>query len=191
MKIRDCQKLLFTALVKTRIDIREDTSLGMSAAAVLLMARSYEKDGTVFFTSDDPVNALASYWYGFGWLHCGLALGLLANPDTPVCPFQGPHERLPSRFAVKLEEKTRRYAQLLDTARASVECAPDPATESCHFAEKVLFIAGMYAFQGRVFMSSGTMEDALACFSYGHGWLDATVTAGHFRIMVNRDLFTV
>lgn len=191
MKIADCQKLLISALVKTRIDINEDTPLGRSAAAVLLMARSYEKDGTVFFTSDDPVNALAGYWYGFGWLHCGLSHGLLANPDIPICPFQGPPEILPSRFAAKLGEKTHRYALLLDTARSSVECAPDPATESYGFAEKVLFIAGMYALQGQVFLRSGAMEEALACFSYGHGWLDAGVTVGLFRILADRDLFTV
>ena len=35
------------------------------------------------------------------------------------------------------------------------------------------------------------MEDALASFSYGHGWLDAGVTAGFFHILAERDLFTV
>jgi hypothetical protein len=38
---------------------------------------------------------------------------------------------------------------------------------------------------------NGELEDALAHFSYGHGWLDAGVTAGFFRIMTERDLFPV
>jgi hypothetical protein len=34
-------------------------------------------------------------------------------------------------------------------------------------------------------------EDALACFSYGHGWLDAAIRAGLIRITGNREIFAV
>ena len=40
-------------------------------------------------------------------------------------------------------------------------------------------------------MAAGQKEDALACFSYGHGWLDAGVQAGLFAVIANRDIFTV
>ena len=191
MKIAECQTLLSTSLSCTRIPATENTPLRRDAATVLRMSRAYESDGRTFFASGDLVNALASYWYGFGWLHFGISYGLLASPENPACPNLGSCESIPPRLREKLAEKTGRYAHLLDTARCSVECAPDPATYSHDFSERVLFIAAIYAVQGRDYMKSGAMEDALACFSYGHGWLDAGVTCGLFRIVAERDLFCV
>jgi hypothetical protein len=52
-------------------------------------------------------------------------------------------------------------------------------------------VAVVYARRGNYFLKSGSLEDALASFSYGHGWLDAGVTAGFFHILAERDLFTV
>jgi hypothetical protein len=94
-------------------------------------------------------------------------------------------------FRQKLEEKASRYAHLLDIARTSVRCAPDPATTSYDFSRRVLCIAGVYAKRGDFLAKTGNLEEALASFSYGHGWLDAGVTCGFFRIMEQRDLFTV
>jgi hypothetical protein len=37
----------------------------------------------------------------------------------------------------------------------------------------------------------GRQEEALACFSYGHGWLDCGVETGLFSICANREMFTV
>jgi hypothetical protein len=155
------------------------------------MARAYESDGITFFVSGDPVNALASFYYGFGWLHFGLSSGLLSITPSPLCPFREPQEILQPPFRAKLEEKTYRYAHLLDTALSSVKCAPDPATTSHGFAERIHSVAVVYARRGDYLLKSGSREDALASFSYGHGWLDAGVTAGFFRIMAERDLFTV
>ncbi len=191
MKISECQYLLTGTLSKTRIPAPQDTPAGQIARSVLDMARAYESDGIVFFKSGDPVNALAGFYYGFGWLHFGLTAGLLVNPDAALCPFTGPPEILPLRFRVKLEVKSIRYAHLLDTARSSVTCAPDPATRSHDFAERILCIAGIYASHGTRLLNSGTDEEALASFSYGHGWLDAGVAAGLFRISATRDIFCV
>ena len=74
---------------------------------------------------------------------------------------------------------------------SSVKCAPDSATISHDFAERIFSVAAVYARRGDYLMKSGLHEDALASFSYGHGWLDAGVTAGFFRIVAERDLFTV
>ena len=173
MKTEKCLDLLTKLLDTAAIPLPEKTPLFRSADAVLVMARAYESDGRTFLLSDDPVNALASAWYGTGWLHFGITYGLLEVGLPVGCPFLSPCEILPSSLARKLEEKTLRYQRLLDTARASVECTGEPATIVSAFSEKVLMIAALYAGQGTVCVRTGTYEDALACFSYGHGWLDA------------------
>jgi uncharacterized protein len=191
MKITECQILLTTALSTAHISAPESTPFNKIAASVLEMARAYESDGITFFVSGDPVNALAGFYYGFGWLHFGLSSGLLTVTTSPLCPFSEPHEVLQPPFRAKLEEKTCRYAHLLDIALSSVKCAPDPATVSHGFAKRIHSVAVVYARRGDYHVKSGSLEDALASFSYGHGWLDAGVTAGLFRIDAERDLFTV
>ena len=191
MKITECQILFTTTLSATRVSAPEGTHSNKIAALVLEMARAYESDGISFFVSGDPVNALASFYYGSGWMHFGLSSGLLTITTTPLCPFRDPLEVLQLPFRAKLEEKACRYAHLLDTALSSVKCAPDPATISHDFAERVFSVAIVYSRRGDYLLKSGLREDALASFSYGHGWLDAGVTAGFFRIVAERDLFTV
>jgi hypothetical protein len=191
MKITECQMLFSSSLSTTRISAPEGTHHNKIATSVIQMARAYESDGIRFFESGDPVNALASYYYGFGWLHFGLSSGLLLVTCPTVCPFQGPHEILQPPFRQKLEGKASRYAYLLEIARKSVKCAPDPATTSYDFAQRILCIARVYARRGVFLEKSGYHEDALASFSYGHGWLDAGVTSGFFRILAERDLFTI
>jgi hypothetical protein len=191
MKITDCQILFTSTLSMTSIPSPENTYINRIAASVLEMARAYESDGITFFTSGDPVNALAGFYYGFGWLHFGLSSGLLTITLPQKCPLREPQEKLMSGHRVKLEEKAYRYAHLLDTALSSLIYAPDPATTSHDFAERIHTVAHVYAGHGNYQMKSGSLEDALASFSYGHGWLDAAVTAGFFRIVGARDLFTV
>ncbi len=193
MNLVDCGKLLSTGIESTIIGSPEKTPLALAAGTVLGMARAYSKDGDTFYATGDRVNALASYWYGFGWLHFGCAYGFLAVPGTDMncCPFQGPCDRLPATFTLKLAEKTTRYARLLDTARTSIVPAPDPATSAHDFCCRVLVIVGCYASQGIYYQKAGYFEDALSCFSYGHGWLDAAVRSGLFRITRERALFTV
>jgi len=191
MKIAECQYLLTATLSLARIPAPQDTPLNKIAASVLEMARAYESDGTMFSETGDYVNALACFSYAFGWLHFGLSSGLLIVTGTDVCPFTGPAELLPQWYRSQLEEKSVRYARLLDTARSSVECAPDPATRSHDFAGQILFVAEIYSCHGGQLLKSGAYEEALSCFSYGHGWLDAGVSAGLFRIMSDRDLFCV
>ena len=113
MKIADCQILFTTALSMTRIVAPESTPLNKIAASVLEMARAYEHDGRTFFLTQDPVNALAGFYYGLGWLHFGLSSGLLAITHPQGCPFSGPQEILQPQFKTKLEEKTHRCAHLL------------------------------------------------------------------------------
>ena len=191
MKIAECQCLFTTTLSMTCIPAPQDTPVNKIAASVLEMARAYESDGILFLVSGDPVNALAGFFYGFGWLHFGLSSGFLVVKGTAACPFTGQPEILQQSCRAKLVEKSRRYAYLLETAISSVIRAPDPATGSHDFAGRILLIAEIYARQGDQLLKSGAHEEALACFSYGHGWLDAGVAAGLFRITSNRDIFCV
>ncbi|MFA4825498.1 MAG: DUF357 domain-containing protein [Methanoregula sp.] len=192
MKITECRDALAAALSHTRSTACQHTPLERDALSIVEMAQAYEKDGSTFYRAGDLANALAAFWYGAGWLHFGISSGLLiCDRQNPFCPFTGPREKLPLVLAEKLEEKTHRYERLLNTARLSVECAGEPATISYDFAGKVLFIVLLYAEQGARYRQAGAYEDALACFSYGHGWLDAGVTCGYFRILANRDIFTV
>ena len=192
MKLQDCQHLLVTSLVHARSTPSGATPLGQTAASVITMVSAYESDGRAFFARDDPVNTLAAYWYGFGWLHSGIAFGLLViDNGESGCPFTSAIEPLPEIHGEKLDEKTSRYLRLLDTAISSVTCAPDPSTPAYRFALQVLCVAGAYRERGRLRMAESHKEDALACFCYGHGWLDAGVLAGLFAVQANRDIFTV
>lgn len=58
-----------------------DTPLGEAAEACLEMASSYLEDGRHFVADDDPVNALAAFSYGHGWLDAGARIGLFDIPD--------------------------------------------------------------------------------------------------------------
>ncbi|MFA6224845.1 MAG: DUF357 domain-containing protein [Methanoregula sp.] len=192
MKIAECQEGLAAALVHTRSAAHPHTPLERQVFAVIEMAQAYQKDGTTFYAAGDLVNALAAFWYGAGWLHFGISSGLLIYKSGNLfCPFSGPSEKLPLPLVEKLREKTLRYERLLNTARSSVECAGELATVSNVFAGNVLFITALYGAQGARYHKAGAYEDALACFSYGHGWLDACVTCGYFRILAHHDIFTV
>ena len=75
------EQMLADALEAAAIAVPADTPLGAAAAECLEMAESYLEDGRHFRASDDPVNALASFSYGYGWLDAGVRMGLFAVPD--------------------------------------------------------------------------------------------------------------
>jgi len=192
MKIEEVHLLLSAALKTTRIPVPPGTALHSVAQDQLEMARAYESDGTTFFGSGDPVNALAAFFYAFGWLHFGCAYGtLVTDMPVPPCPFIRPCGRLSRNVSDKLHEKSSRYERLLTTASASVTCAPDPSTPAYLLATRTIQVAITSARQGRWYREVMREEDALAHFSYGHGWLDAGVRAGLFTIHANREIFTV
>jgi len=193
MNIQQCQALLVESIGNIVCCAPEHCPIGITGTSILRMARAYESDGKSFHIGEDPVNALAAFLYAFGWLHCGTASGLLMvqGERSHSCPFTGTFEPVPASQFVKRDEKTSRYARLLDTALASVSPAPDPATPLHACARDILFISEIYLHRGRYLIASRHNEDALACFSYGHGWLDAGVQTGLFTIHANREIFTV
>ena len=75
------ERMLADAIAAAEPRPPADTPLGDAAADVAEMASSCLEDGRHFRADDDPVNALASYSYGYGWLDAGVRLGLFAVPD--------------------------------------------------------------------------------------------------------------
>jgi hypothetical protein len=73
--------MLADALAAAEPAVPPDTPLGAAADDCAEMARSYLADGRHFREQGDPVNALAAFSYGYGWLDCGVRIGLFAVPD--------------------------------------------------------------------------------------------------------------
>lgn len=91
----------------------------------------------------------------------------------------------------RLEEKTEKYERLL---AAAIEAASVPAgadDERAAGAETCLTMATAYLKDGRRFRAEDTPVEALAAFSYGHGWLDAGARLGVLAVPAEGDLFTV
>ncbi len=74
------ERLLAAALDAAEIAPPSDTPLATAAEDCYEMAESYLADGRHFRTDDDPVNALAAFAYGHGWLDAGARVGLLSVP---------------------------------------------------------------------------------------------------------------
>jgi len=75
------EQMLADALAAATTKPPADTPLGEAAAECREMAASYLRDGRHFREDDDPVNALAAFSYGYGWLDCGVRMGLFSVPD--------------------------------------------------------------------------------------------------------------
>ncbi|CCC39697.1 DUF357 domain-containing protein [Haloquadratum walsbyi] len=74
------ERMLADALEVAEIAVPKTTPLGRAAHETREMARSYLEDGRHFRTVDDPVNALAAFSYGYGWLDAGVRIGLFNIP---------------------------------------------------------------------------------------------------------------
>ncbi|MFC6904475.1 DUF357 domain-containing protein [Halalkalicoccus tibetensis] len=90
-----------------------------------------------------------------------------------------------------LEEKTDRYERLLAEALAAAEPADTDGTTHERSAEECLEMAESYLADGRHFREQGDAVNALASFSYGHGWLDAGARIGVLDVPREGHLFTV
>lgn len=87
-----------------------------------------------------------------------------------------------------LEEKVNRYRELLERAIKDVKiAAPQPLHD---VAEDYLMMAKSYYQDGVHFQEKEDLINALACFSYGHAWLDAGVRLGVFDVK-NKMLFAI
>ena len=90
-----------------------------------------------------------------------------------------------------LEEKTDRYEELLAEALEAAEIAAPEGTPLYEAAEEYEEMARSYLEDGRHFREDDDPVNALASFSYGHGWLDAGARIGVFDVPTEGHLFTV
>ena len=154
------------------------------------MIDAYIADGNGFLARNDNINAYASYWYALGWMDSGIFLGLISGPASGMQPdLTGSTMNSPN--VGLLHEKTTRYRSLLGQALESLDTAPEVGSSLCSAAETMQGVAGSWCNQGIVLEECGTMAEALGAYSYGFAWLDAGVRFGLFRIMKNRELFTI
>ncbi|MGA9079113.1 MAG: DUF357 domain-containing protein [Halobacteriota archaeon] len=74
-------------------------------------------------------------------------------------------------------DKVALYETML---RIALERADIVSNKKC--AADVLTMARSYYKDGVYFRTSGDLVNALVCFSYGHGWLDAGVRVGALQV---------
>jgi hypothetical protein len=89
-----------------------------------------------------------------------------------------------------LDEKTDRYETLLAKALETAEVAPQEGTPLYEAATECREMAESYLEDGRHFRSRDDPVNALASFSYGHGWMDAGARIGLFEVPDEGELFT-
>lgn len=89
-----------------------------------------------------------------------------------------------------LDEKTDRYETLLAAALDAAEIAPQEGTPLYDAALQYREMAQSYLDDGRHFRTQNDPVNALASFSYGHGWMDAGARIGVFDIPAEGELFT-
>lgn len=94
-------------------------------------------------------------------------------------------------MAAELTEKTDRYEELLSEALDAAEPACENDTPLGEAANECLKMAGSYLRDGRHFREQGDLVNALASFSYGHGWLDAGARIGVLSVPSDGHLFTI
>ena len=94
-------------------------------------------------------------------------------------------------MSADLEEKMERYETLLSAALEAAEIAPQEGTPLHEAALDYREMAESYLEDGRHFREQDDPVNALASFSYGHGWMDAGARVGIFEVPSEGDLFTV
>ncbi len=90
-----------------------------------------------------------------------------------------------------VEAKTDQYEDLLSEALAAATVAAPEGTPLAEAAAEHLEMAESYLADGRHFRAEDDLPNALAAFSYGHGWLDAGARAGLLDVPEEGHLFTV
>lgn len=90
-----------------------------------------------------------------------------------------------------IEAKTDQYESLLAEALAEAEPVASGDTEGKANGEECMEMATSYLEDGRHFLAEDDPVNALAAFSYGHGWLDAGARVGVLDVPTEGHLFTV
>jgi hypothetical protein len=188
MKVCDYGETLGRSLDTISPAPPEGTALHRAAREAHEMATAYLMDGRSFLSEGDLMNGLAAFTYASGWLDASSTIGLFTARAVLGLPVFS--EDAGSLSGDRIRGKRDRYRKMLSGALESLECSPDPASPLFPAAAAILEEASAFLGNGDLHAGKGRDGDALACYSHGHGWLDAGVRAGLFRILHSRDLFT-
>jgi uncharacterized protein len=165
------------------------TLLTRARAEMFQIALCYRDDGDLFLRKGDQVNALASFAYASGWIDTGFFIGIFSRGSP--CGILLEEEEIHPDLMDHLREKTIRYGGLLATASSSCRPSAEPGIAWRDGGERVMVIAGTYLQGGAWFFREDKFNNALSCFSYGHGWLDAAIRVGLISITSDRELFAI
>ncbi len=190
MMIREYGMQLAAAVSGSSVAGRPGSYCNTIGHEILEMAGAYASDGQEFLRNGDPINAVAAFAYGFGWLDAGISLGLIQGCEESLTEPTFP-DTIDSRNAEHLDEKTKRYCRMLRNARDSLEKGPDRGSTAFNVAGDFLDRGSYWFERGYRLMEEENRINALVCFSYGYAWLDAGVRAGLLKITKHRSLFTV
>ena len=94
-------------------------------------------------------------------------------------------------MSTDIAEKTDRYEDLLAEALDAATVAAPEGSPLAEAATEHLEMAESYLADGRHFRDQDDLPNALASFSYGHGWLDAGARSGLLDVPEEGHLFTV
>lgn len=193
MKIKAAGELLKERIDSSAICPPEGTPMHRAAEEIMEMALAYLSDGGAFLASGDPVNALASYAYGLGWLDAGIHTGLISSSGNTEFITLECDDEIPGFLGEHLKEKTVRYHSMLESAAKGISPAPDPESPVYAAAGRIIREAAVHLKTGSGYEAEEniSLSSALWHFSYGYGWLDAGVRAGILSITGDRALFTV
>lgn len=75
-----------------------------------------------------------------------------------------------------IEAKVSRYEMMLRTALTRARIV-----QGQKYSEDFMTMARSYYEDGTHFQKVGDLVNALVCFSYGHGWLDAGIRIGALK----------
>jgi uncharacterized protein len=157
---------------------------------IMEMAHCYMDDGDQFFKNGDQVNALACYAYASGWIDTGWYTGLF-DKKSPCRGLLTNTVSIPGNLLDQLKEKSLRYERLLVSAIRSCFPVAEPGIIWYEGGVRIIMVARTYLNGGKWLQQTGNYDDALASFSYGHGWLDASLRIGLIRITGNKELFAI
>lgn len=183
--------LLKETLAGTEIPLPERALLYPVAQSITEMGSAYLADGKSFSLRGDLVNALGCFCYGLGWMDAGVSLGFLISKPGPCRYGSWNVDALPDHLTGHLTEKSTRYERLLNLALDAVELSPEQESPLSLAGERIHLVSSAFLQEGKRSLTGGDRSRALALFSYGHGWLDAGVRSGLFRILDHREIFAL
>jgi hypothetical protein len=175
---------------EARILPEDHTALSGCAQEVLGMMDAYRRDGDTFLRRGDHPDALASFAYALGWSDAAACIGLISTPRMGF-PTGETGQGVTIQDDPWLAEKTGKYDRHLGTAIAHLRPAAEEGSCLHDTAERFLLVTRVFHDHGDRCRETGDLTEALASYSYGSGWLDASVRTGLFRITGRRELFTI